>query len=193
MFTSVPAAQTILQLYRKHGHLAYGEGMSQVSHAVQAGLLARHRGYDAEIILAAFLHDVGHLCPLLRPEEETERMGDLGVQDHDQLGEDFLRERGCDERLLAPVRNHVNAKRYLCYAETGYYDRLSEASKGTLTYQGGPMTADEAKAFAASPYFDVSLRVRRLDEAAKETDFRVTEEHLTYFTTLLSDYLARRE
>ena len=111
MSTPATTAQGIIQLYREHGHLAYGEGMSQVSHAVQAGLLARDHGYDAEIILAAFLHDVGHICPLLKPEEETERMGDLGVQHHDQLGEDFLRERGCKERLLAPVRNHVNAKR----------------------------------------------------------------------------------
>lgn len=191
MSTPATTAQAIVQLYREYGHLAYGEGMSQVSHATQAGLLAQEQGYDDEIILAAFLHDIGHLSPLLTPTQSTGRMGDLGVRHHDRQGEAFLRARGCRERLLAAVSNHVAAKRYLCYAEPGYYDRLSTASRGTLIYQGGPMTADEAKAFAAIPYFDISLRVRRLDEAAKEIDFPVTENHLTYFTTLLSDYLAQ--
>ncbi|MEO0732125.1 MAG: HD domain-containing protein [Bacteroidota bacterium] len=192
MSTPTATAAAIMQLYRQHGHLAYGEGMSQLSHATQAGLLARERGYDDEIILAAFLHDVGHLSPLLTPAREAERMGELGVQHHDRVGEDFLRERGCGERLLAAVRNHVAAKRYLCYAEPGYYDRLSEASKGTLAYQGGPMTAAEAEAFAANLHFDISLRVRRLDEAAKEADFPVTEDHLSYFTALLTEYLVQR-
>jgi predicted HD phosphohydrolase len=183
------ATAEIMQLYRDHGHEAYGEGMSQVSHAVQAGLLARERGYDPEIILAAFLHDVGHLCPLLTPQANTARMGELGVQHHDRLGEDFLRERGCKDRLLAPVRNHVDAKRYLCYAEPGYYDRLSEASKGTLAYQGGPMNAIQAADFANDPHFEASLRVRRLDEDAKATDLTVTAVHLDYFSVLLTDYL----
>jgi predicted HD phosphohydrolase len=179
----------IMQLYHDHGHLAYGEGMSQVSHSVQAGLLARERGYDEELILAAFLHDIGHICHLRIPKKETARMGELGVENHDLLGALFLRERGCRERLLAPVRNHVAAKRYLCFVEPGYYDRLSAASKGALGYQGGPMDANQAAAFAEDPYFEVSLRVRRLDEDAKATDFVVNAAHLDYFTELLTGYL----
>jgi gamma-butyrobetaine dioxygenase len=90
---------------------------------------------------------------------------------------------------LAPVRNHVAAKRYLCFVEPGYYDRLSAASKGALGYQGGPMDANQAAAFAEDPYFEVSLRVRRLDEDAKATDFVVNAAHLDYFTELLTGYL----
>lgn len=186
------ATAEIFKIYQDHGHLAYGEGMSQLSHAVQAGLLAKDQGYDEEIILAAFLHDIGHLCTLSTTGKATEQMGNLGVQNHDRIGEDFLRQWGCSDRLVAPVRNHVDAKRYLCHAEPGYYERLSEASKGTLEYQGGPMNAEEAQAFASDPYFSISLEVRRLDEAAKTPNFQVTEDHLAYFKNMLEAYLKNR-
>jgi predicted HD phosphohydrolase len=48
------------------------------------------------------------------------------------------------------------------------YERLSEASRRTLEYQGGVMSAEEAEAFEQDPLCEVSLRMRQWDEQAKE-------------------------
>jgi predicted HD phosphohydrolase len=66
------------------------------------------------------------------------------------------------------VEYHVQAKRYLTLRDTGYYERLSEASRRTLEYQGGVMTEAEADAFERDPLCAVSLRMRQWDELAKE-------------------------
>ena len=53
----------IFELYEKHGSNEYaGEKISQLEHMVQAAQLAKQAGYDDEIVLAAFLHDIGHIC-----------------------------------------------------------------------------------------------------------------------------------
>jgi predicted HD phosphohydrolase len=66
------------------------------------------------------------------------------------------------------VEYHVQAKRYLTLREPGYFDRLSEASRRTLAYQGGVMTEAEADVFERDPLCAVSLRMRQWDELAKE-------------------------
>ena len=48
-------------------------------------------------------------------------------------------------RVAQLVLGHVQAKRYLCHANEHYYQKLSEASKKTLTFQGGVMTKEEAE------------------------------------------------
>ncbi len=62
---------------------------------------------------------------------------------------------------------HVQAKRFLTLREPGYYERLSEASRRTLEYQGGVMTETQARAFEQDPLCAVSLRMRHWDEQAK--------------------------
>jgi predicted HD phosphohydrolase len=95
-------------------------------------------------------------------------MGGFGVVSHERLGADYLRRAGFSERMARLVEYHVQAKRYLTLKEPGYYERLSEASRRTLEYQGGVMTAEEAKAFERDPLCAVSLRMRQWDELAKE-------------------------
>ena len=63
-----------------------------------------------------------------------------------------------------PVRLHVEAKRYLCSLETGYFDRLSPASVYTLAKQGGPMSRAEAIKFETRPLFEDACRLRRLED-----------------------------
>jgi predicted HD phosphohydrolase len=86
---------------------------------------------------------------------------------HDVIGGTFLRMRGFCEKVPHLVEGHVLAKRYLCFAEAGYFERLSEGSKRTLVFQGGPMSAAEAALFESDPLFDASLEMRRWDEEAK--------------------------
>lgn len=150
--------------YERFGDCDYiGEPVSQIEHMSQAAELAMAEGFDDEVVLAAFFHDIGHLCA-----ENAESMGGFGVLSHERLGADYLRRLGFGERLARLVEYHVQAKRYLTFKEPGYYERLSEASRRTLDYQGGVMTAEEAQAFERDPLCAISLRMRQWDEQAKE-------------------------
>jgi len=54
----------ISQLFEIQGDSEYyGENVSQYEHAAQAAILAQRQGYDEEVQIAAFLHDIGHLFP----------------------------------------------------------------------------------------------------------------------------------
>lgn len=154
----------VFGLYERFGASDYiGEPVSQFEHMSQTAELAMAEGCDDQVVLAAFFHDIGHLCA-----EGAENMGGYGVVSHERLGADYLREAGFSERLARLVEYHVQAKRYLTLREPGYYARLSEASRRTLEYQGGVMSAAEADAFEADPLCALSLRMRRWDELAKK-------------------------
>ena len=154
----------VFGLYERFGDSDYiGEPVSQIEHMSQAAQCALAEGFDDEVVLAAFFHDIGHIC-----SEDAENMGGFGVVSHERLGADYLRSAGFSERVARLVEYHVQAKRYLTLREPGYYERLSEASRRTLEYQGGVMTQTEAEAFEKDPLCAVSLRMRHWDEQAKE-------------------------
>ncbi|MDR8365854.1 phosphonate degradation HD-domain oxygenase [Pseudomonas sp. JL3] len=161
----------VFGLYERFGDNDYiGEPVSQIEHMSQAAELAMAEGFDDEVVLAAFFHDIGHLCA-----EGGESMGGFGVVSHERLGADYLRRAGFSERMARLVEYHVQAKRYLTLKEPGYYERLSEASRRTLEYQGGVMSAEEAEAFECDPLCEVSLRMRQWDERAKDMDVPVMD------------------
>jgi phosphonate degradation associated HDIG domain protein len=154
----------VFALYERFGASDYiGEPVSQIEHMSQAAQRAMAEGFDDEVVLAAFFHDIGHICA-----ENAENMGGFGVVSHERLGADYLRNIGFSERMARLVEYHVQAKRYLTLREPGYYERLSEASRRTLEYQGGVMTEAEAQVFEKDPLCEVSLRMRQWDELAKE-------------------------
>ena len=185
--TSSETSDYILSLYDKYGQADYiGEPVSQLEHMVQCAMLAEKEGYDDETILAAFFHDLGHFCEHLMP---VQQMDGFGVVDHEKLGADFLREKGFSENIASLVENHVQAKRYLTYANPGYYDRLSEASKKTLEFQGGRMSSEEALAFEADPLFDRHIRLRRWDEEAKQENLPLPS--LQKYAALIIHHLDR--
>ncbi|HLT74867.1 MAG TPA: HDIG domain-containing protein [Ohtaekwangia sp.] len=155
----------ILDLYRKFGSNDYiGEPVSQLEHMSQAAQLAINEGLDDEVVLAAFFHDIGHLCVEKTPEND---MNGLGIESHEAVGAQFLRERGFSERVIRLIENHVNAKRYLTWRYPEYHASLSKASQETLKLQGGVMSDDEALLFESDPLFEMSIRLRRWDELAK--------------------------
>jgi phosphonate degradation associated HDIG domain protein len=155
----------VFGLYERFGASDYiGEPVSQVEHMSQAAERAMAEGFDDEVVLAAFFHDIGHICAV----DSAENMGGFGVVSHERLGADYLRRAGFSERMARLVEYHVQAKRYLTLKEPGYYERLSEASRRTLEYQGGVMTEAEAYTFEQDPLCAVSLRMRQWDEQAKE-------------------------
>lgn len=158
--------EEIFDLYYRFGHIDYiGEPVSQIEHMSQAAQLALEEGYDDEVILAAFFHDIGHICVQASPKES---MDGYGVISHERIGADFLRSKGFPERMAKLVENHVQAKRYLTFKYPEYYDHLSLASKKTLEFQGGVMSESEAKIFQDDILFKLSIQMRRWDEEAKE-------------------------
>lgn len=143
-----------------------GEPVSHLEHMAQAAQLAIEENFDDEVVLAAFLHDIGHITTLRSTENN---MDGFGITNHEKAGAEFLRDHGFPEKICQLVEHHVSAKRYLVYAEPAYLDNLSEASRETLNHQGGPMTSEEAEAFKRHPYFELFIKMRRWDEQAKQT------------------------
>ena len=165
------AIAQVFGLYEQHGTADHiGEPVSQIEHMSQAAQLAMAEGFDDEVVLAAFFHDIGHLCG-----QGAADMGGYGVVSHERLGADYLRRAGFSERLAKLVEYHVQAKRYLTFSQPDYYARLSEASRRTLGYQGGAMSVEEARAFEQDPLCAISLRMRDWDEQAKETQVPVLD------------------
>jgi 2-amino-1-hydroxyethylphosphonate dioxygenase (glycine-forming) len=163
----------VFGLYELHGSADYiGEPVSQLEHMSQSAELAIREGFDDEVILAAFFHDIGHICVM---QNEANSMGGFGVKSHEKVGADYLREKGFPEKVARLVESHVQAKRYLTYKYPDYYASLSDASKQTLEYQGGKMSAVEAGAFEASDIFDTSILMRKWDELAKETSVPIID------------------
>lgn len=156
----------VFEPYLKHGADDYiGEPVSQIEHMSQCAELARRQGHDDEVILAAFFHDLGHICAKY---DETDNMGGFGRISHEKVGADFLRIRGFSEKIAALVEKHVETKRYLCARSTEYYKKLSPASKQTLIFQGGPMSAAEVAAFENDPLHSLYIELRIWDELAKQ-------------------------
>lgn len=159
----------VLKLFAERGDSGYGgEAVSQREHALQSAHFAQQAGATHALVVAALLHDVGHLFHNL-PDDAPDR----GVDDrHEDRAAQWLASRfGPD--VVEPVRLHVAAKRYLCAAEPGYYEALSTPSKVSLALLGGPMTPAERERFIALPYGEAAVILRRCDDSAKVPELRV--------------------
>mmetsp|Transcript_35653 Transcript_35653/g.65352 ORF Transcript_35653/g.65352 Transcript_35653/m.65352 type:complete len:487 (-) Transcript_35653:265-1725(-) len=161
------ASLRLAHLFKSQGRADYiGEPISIEEHSLQAAALAaQERPGDREATVAALLHDVGHMLGL----EAGHAMGmdGCGVPDHERSGAKFARELGLSERVARLVQNHVSAKRYLCWKDPTYHAKLSDASKTTLRFQGGPMSAEEGAAWEQDADRELYLQMRTWDERAK--------------------------
>lgn len=177
----------VLATFLEHGHEAYhGEPVSQIEHAVQTALLAqKDHPNDPEFILAAFLHDYGHLCDT--PEGQ---MDGYGTWNHEAAGAAALRKLGFSEKITRLVENHVRAKRYLVSTDSLYFADLSPASKITLIKQGGLLNVEEQQAFESDPLFPLHIALRRLDEQAKIEGLPATD--LDWLEKLMQAQLSHR-
>lgn len=140
-----------------------GEAISQLEHALQCAHLAELAGETPQTVVAALLHDIGHLlAPVGDAAGGSASRDDL----HQYVALPFLRGL-LPSAVLEPVRLHVDAKRYLCAMESSYWDTLSPASKHSLELQGGAYSAEEAAQFASQPFAHEAIRLRRYDDSAK--------------------------
>jgi len=188
----VQTANEVMMLYERYGNADYiGEPVSQIEHMCQCAQLAAASGADDEVVLAAFLHDIGHLCEFAFPEKKPGHMDDAGVIDHENLGASYLLSKGFSEKIAKLVQSHVQAKRYLTYNFPEYYEQLSDASKKTLEYQGGIMSTAEAFSFEEDDLFDQYISIRRWDDQAKK--LRQPLPALFHFKQMMIKHLSQQE
>lgn len=182
------AYEALAELFEAEGDQDYlGEAVSMAQHMLQAGQAARDAGADRELVVAAVVHDVGHFSGAISGTQLMQ-----GTDNHhDEAAVSWLGQWFGPE-IIEPVRMHVDAKRYLCATDAAYYDQLSDASKYTMSVQGGPMSQAEVDAFASSPYVDAAVALRKFDDLGKDpnlaeiplSQFRVDIEALDRTVTV---------
>jgi phosphonate degradation associated HDIG domain protein len=179
------ALNDIRTAFAKRGDEGYGEGVSQLEHALQCAVFAERDGAAEPLIVATLLHDIGHMLHDL-PED----IADQGVDtQHESLGSAWLSQHFGPE-VSEPVRMHVSAKRYLSASEAGYFDLLSDASKLSLKLQGGPMSPEEQAKFGAERFFAEAVALRRWDDEGKIVGMPTPE--LAHFEPMIERSLRRQ-
>ena len=158
----------IEQLFARHGSAQYsGEPVTQLEHALQTAHLAEQSEANDELVAACLLHDLGHLM-----NEQGHTPSLRGIDDtHQYYALPFLRGL-LPAATLDAIKLHVDAKRYLCFANAAYFDKLSADSKRSLALQGGVFAAAQAEAFLALPGARDAVQLRQWDDLAKQADWR---------------------
>jgi phosphonate degradation associated HDIG domain protein len=170
----------ITSLFSRHGAQSYfGESVSMAGHSLQTAHAGQLEGAPAALIVAALLHDIGHLVEDV-PDDLLDWKTDAR---HEEVGSGWLALRFGPE-IYEPVRLHVPAKRYLCAADRSYFARLSSASARTLELQGGPMSAAEMATFERERFFADAVRIRRWDDLGKTAG--VVTPALSAYASLIS-------
>jgi gamma-butyrobetaine dioxygenase len=145
----------IMQLFAAKGSAEYGgERVSQLEHALQAAHLAQTEKAPPNMVVAALLHDIGHL------------LADAPDAAHEEIGHAYVA-KFFPNSVSEPVRLHVAAKRYLCATDSSYLAQLSPASADSLRVQGGPMCDVELDSFEDEPFFTEAVALRHWDDLAK--------------------------
>jgi len=153
----------IVALYDSRGTQAYfGERVSMTEHGLQAAHFAELEGAPEALVLAALLHDIGHLI-----EPQPDALEDWTLDAHHEVSGARWLARHFDAAISEPVRLHVPAKRYLCATDADYMTQLSTASVHTLKLQGGAMPPQEIARFEAEPFSREAVRLRRWDDQGK--------------------------
>lgn len=148
----------------------FGEAVTTLEHSLQAAHFAQESHAPQALVIAALLHDIGHLIDSA-PSDFANWRSDAR---HEVSGSNWLARRFGPE-VSEPVRLHVPAKRYLCATDPSFSAQLSEASVRTLALQGGPMSAQEIAAFRLEPYHRDAIELRRFDDRGKVAGLRTPD------------------
>lgn len=153
----------VLALYDRWGSHRYDEELSQCDHALQTAALAADVDGSEPLVVAALLHDVGHLLDLDERGGGGPPTADLS---HEARGARYLA-RLFPPSVTGPIALHVSAKRYRCAVDPHYRAELSAGSKRSLELQGGPMGDAEVSQFRRLAGFEAAVRLRRWDDQGK--------------------------
>ncbi|OJW82701.1 MAG: hypothetical protein BGO69_06935 [Bacteroidetes bacterium 46-16] len=172
----------IFALYEEYGQEAYNEEATMLAHMMKCARLAEEDGYDDEMIVAAFLHDVGHFLELTKKSAHKDI-------DHDELGARYLQELGFPCRIAELVSGHIAVKRFLTFTNPAYYNNLPDTGKLSLKNYGGPMNWDEAIVFCKQPLLSRYIQLSYWDDNAKNATIKVGDEDIWRMKEITTRYL----
>lgn len=177
-----PIIKSITDIFEKRGKDQYGvEEVNQLQHALQCGLLAQDAKAKNQQIVAALLHDIGHIY---EGSHLSENLNGNFDDKHELRGNGWLKLHFGPE-VADPIRLHVSAKRYLCTVDKTYESRLSPTSYKSYLDQGGPMSEEERADFEKEPYYKEALELRKWDDQAKDPNLQTPD--LSHFILYLSN------
>ena len=160
--------KNIINLYKNYGHTYYDANFTQEKHAFATVKEAIFNCQSEKLILACFLHDIGHL--LLNESQSDSNFLQENLR-HETIAYNFLKQYYPDF-ITKPILLHVQAKRYLCSTRKPYYDKLSDSSKKSFHLQGGFMTDYHIKKFESNKYFNDAVKLRELEDMSKTTSHK---------------------
>lgn len=159
----------LIEILMEQGQQQYGgEAVSQLEHALQCAALAQANGASNALITACLLHDIGHLL------NTNAQFLDREDCRHEYRAIPLLQSLFCPA-VVEPIRLHVEAKRYLCAADSAYRKTLSSASQHSLKQQGGIFSAEAIQQFMTQPFAQDAVRLRRWDDRAKVADAKTPD------------------
>jgi predicted HD phosphohydrolase len=156
--------EKIVSIYERRGNEKYAdEEVTQLQHALHCAKLALDEQAPPPMVVAAFLHDIGHILG----QDALPAGVEQDLHDHhEETGFAFLTQH-FSPVIADPVRLHVAAKRWLCTTDPDYAQRLSPTSYKSYLDQGGRMSDEERRQFEAHPNFAAAVQVRRWDDQGK--------------------------
>jgi phosphonate degradation associated HDIG domain protein len=168
-------------IYSSRGAAAYfGEVVSTLEHSLQAAYFAQESRASSALVLAALLHDIGHLIDPT-PQDFADWQSDAR---HEVSGSNWLARRFAAD-VSEPVRLHVPAKRYLCATDPSYMAQLSPASVRTLALQGGPMSDAQIAEFRLERFHRDAIELRHWDDKGKIAGLRTPD--FAYYRGLIEE------
>ncbi|KAL7935673.1 hypothetical protein V8C35DRAFT_333561 [Trichoderma chlorosporum] len=178
--TPTSVAEYVISVLQASENTPYiGEPISQLQHSLQCAAQAASTipPVDEATQVAALLHDIGQFAPAKDLRKltggEARNLGgqstgnSVGRVGHETLGGQLLLALGFPHKVARLVESHVAAKRYLCAVDEEYSNKLSDASKKSLAYQGGPMSGDERDKFSSDKWCKEMCQLRKWDDEAK--------------------------
>jgi len=182
----------LINLLEERGTSDYiGESITQLEHCLQCAHSGVKAGSDDETVIAALLHDIGQFLPLDATKDVQMAIGDhsVGRVGHEMIGEEYLKGLGFGDRVSRLVGSHVAAKRYLTATDASYCDGLSEASKQSLRFQGGPFKGTELESFEQDPLKNEMVKLRKWDDQAKVVGIEMETPRADWYRVMIQKHL----
>ena len=161
---AVKNIQVVFDLYDRFGGEDYMDGaVTQLDHMFQTAKRAEGEGYNEEIILSAFFHDIGHLISYTFKASNSN--GECSI-DYGKVGAEYLQGLGFSENICNMVRSQLQTKRYLNYKFYNCDQNRSSASIVNPEQKETVMNAVEARVFECNPMHLLYIKLLEWDNMA---------------------------
>jgi 2-amino-1-hydroxyethylphosphonate dioxygenase (glycine-forming) len=153
----------VFSLYELAGGERYfNHPVTQLNHASATASYAAREGFDDDVVVAAFLHDIGHLCTAVgKCHPEPGRSSE-------STGADYLRMMGFPDAVAWLLENQTKARQYLTSLYPSFFVSLGKDRQDEVIAAGGPLPAKEAADFEQEELFRPSIRLVFWDERSNK-------------------------